>query len=95
MANIPKISVNNQDESDQSLNLSAAPLISKKDGQQIADNSQLEEEKGPNGEDSKKKNNKFTPEIESQLREAFNYFDVSGDGNIDASELQMILKAVN
>ena len=95
MANIPKISVNNQDESDQSLNLSAAPLISKKDGQQIADNSLLEEEKGPNGEDSKKKNNKFTPEIESQLREAFNYFDVSGDGNIDASELQMILKAVN
>ena len=29
------------------------------------------------------------------MREAFNFFDVSGDGNIDASELQMILQAVN
>ena len=42
-----------------------------------------------------KKKFKLTPEDEAQLKEAFAVFDVSGDGNIDANELQMILKAVN
>ena len=42
-----------------------------------------------------KKKFKLEPEDEVQLKEAFAVFDVSGDGNIDANELQTILKAVN
>ena len=44
---------------------------------------------------SKPKKPKLSPEIEAQLKEAFAVFDVSGDGQIDAVELQMILTAVN
>ena len=36
----------------------------------------------------------LTPEKEQQLIEAFAYFDVSGDGQIDGSELATILEAV-
>ena len=36
----------------------------------------------------------MTPDIEAQLREAFAVFDVSGDGQIDATELGTILEAV-
>ena len=41
------------------------------------------------------KNNLMTPELESQLRDAFACFDISGDGKIDSSELMQILKIVN
>ena len=50
-----------------------------------------EESKNP----AEQKNYTLAPEIEAQLKEAFAVFDVSGDGQIDANELLMILKAVN
>ena len=34
------------------------------------------------------------PELERQLRECFNLFDVSGDGNIDEQEFQKIYSTV-
>ena len=52
---------------------------------------------GDTGEPKAEQNKraKLTPDIEAQLKEAFGVFDVSGDGQIDALELQMILQAVN
>ena len=37
----------------------------------------------------------MTPELETQLKEAFAAFDTSGDGKIDAAELQQILRITN
>ena len=36
----------------------------------------------------------LSKEQQSELKEAFEVFDVNGDGNIDADELGMILEAV-
>ena len=47
------------------------------------------------GKEDAPKRAKLTPDIEAQLKEAFAVFDVSGDGQIDATELQTILRAVN
>ena len=37
----------------------------------------------------------LTSEVEKQLRECFSIFDTSGDGSIDAEELNSILEAMN
>ncbi len=58
----------------------------------------LSQKSGSKKEESKEgesKRAKLTPDIEAQLKEAFAVFDVSGDGQIDATELQTILQAVN
>ena len=81
-SNGPQIRVSQQDSQD---NISVS-LSSKKGGNKS---------QAPNEAAGEPKKAKLTPEIESQLKEAFAVFDVSGDGQIDAGELKTILEAVN
>ena len=86
---VPQIRVSQQDSGD---NMSVS-LSSKKDNrEQIEEESKSAAGGGASGEQKK---HKLSPEVESQLKEAFAVFDVSGDGQIDASELKTILEAVN
>ena len=86
---VPQIRVSQQDSGD---NMSVS-LSSKKDNrEQIEEESKSAAGGGASGEQKK---HKLSPEVESQLKEAFAVFDVSGDGQIDASELRTILEAVN
>ena len=84
--NIPSIRVSQQDSD----NLSVSMSSKKNKAASVANDSQA----AAAGENEPKKA-KLTPEIEAQLKEAFAVFDVSGDGQIDAGELQTILIAVN
>ena len=71
---VPQISVSQQDSGD---NMSVS-LSSKKNNRE-----QIEEESksvAGGGASNEPKKHKLSPEVESQLKEAFAVFDVSGDG---------------
>ena len=70
---VPQIRVSQQDSGD---NMSVS-LSSKKDNRE-----QVEEESksAAGGGGGEQKKHKLSPEVESQLKEAFAVFDVSGDG---------------